>query len=183
MDEFVACVERVQGLIPPFEKVVVAFCFIAGIALIIRGVTIASRSTGNGQMSSLAYGDRSLAAIVVAHIAVGSLLIALPQTLFTAVASLYGDSEPVAATEILAYAPEMLAPASTEVAQKIIVAVLTVVQFIGFVGVVRGLFLLNQAPQQPGSGLVGRGVTHLVGGALAANIVVFAQMLENLIIG
>ncbi len=182
MEEFLAFVGRVQALVPPFESLVLAFCFISGIVLIIRGIMIAARSDA-GQMASLAYGDRSIAAIVLGHLVVGFLLIALPQTVMTSLATLFGDGEQVSPTMIFAYAPELLEPASTEAARKLIIALLYVVQFIGLVGLVRGLFLLNQAPQHPGSGLVGRGVTHLVGGALAMNIVVFVGMIESLVIG
>ena len=178
MDEFVAFLSRVEALIPPFGNLVVAFAFIAGIVLIMRGILLAGRA-GEG-LSSL---GRTGGWTILGHFTVGALLIALPGTIESSVATLFGSNEIKEPSMIFAYAPEMLEPASNEAARKSIVSLLTVVQFIGLVGLVRGLFLLNQAPSHPGQGLVGRGTTHLVGGAFAMNIVMFVSLVEHVVIG
>ena len=178
MDEFVAFLSRVEALIPPFGNLVVAFCFIAGIVLTIRGILLAGRA-GEG-LGALGRGGGWM---VLGHFVVGALLIALPSTIESSVATLFGSNEIKEPSMIFAYAPQMLEPVSTEAARKIIVSLLYVIQFIGLVGLVRGLFLLNQAPSHPGQGLVGRGTTHLVGGAFAMNIVVFVSMVEKVVIG
>ena len=178
MDEFVAFLSRVEALVPPFGNLVVAFCFVAGIVFVIRGVLLAGRA-GEG-FDSLGRGGMWK---VVGHFVIGALLIAVPGTIETSVATLFKSPEIQEPSMIFAYAPEMLEPASTQAARRIIVSLLYVVQFIGLVGLVRGLFLLNQATSHPGQGLVGRGATHLVGGALAMNIVVFVGMLETVVIG
>ena len=178
MDAFVAFLSRVEALIPPFGNVVIAFCFIAGIVLIMRAILLAGRAgEGPGALG------RSGLWTILGHFAIGALLIALPSTIESSVATLFGSNEIEEPSMIFAYAPQMLAPASTDAARKIIVSLLTVVQFIGLIGLVRGLFLLNQAPSHPGQGLIGRGTTHLVGGAFAMNIVVFVSMIEKVVIG
>lgn len=176
MEQFVAFVERVSALVPPFQLLVVAFSYVAGIALIVRGILMAGRA---GDMPGMG----GVGTSVVFHFLVGALFLALPSAITAFVATFYGDGDVKAPSEIFAYAPRMLEPASNEAARRIIEALVRIVQFIGLLGLVRGLFLLNQAPAHPGQGLVGRGATHIVGGALAVNMVVFVGMIEKLVIG
>ncbi|TIO03043.1 MAG: hypothetical protein E5X96_16350, partial [Mesorhizobium sp.] len=91
--------------------------------------------------------------------------------------SFFQVDETVAASEIFAYAPEMLAPLDHEQARSVIIALLRVVQFIGLLGFIRGLFLLNKSVKWPAPGLIGFGVTHVIGGVFAMNIVMFLGMI------
>lgn len=60
-------------------------------------------------------------------------------------------------------------------------AVFLIVRFIGLVSFVRGWVLLAQSASQSGSqpGSFGKGVTHIIGGALALNIVLFVKVMSN----
>ncbi|NKW11477.1 hypothetical protein HGG76_28440 [Ochrobactrum tritici] len=77
----------------------------------------------------------------------------------------------------------MLAPLDHEQARSVIIALLRVVQFLGLLGFIRGLMLLNQSVKWPAPGLVGFGVAHLIGGTFAMNIVMFVGYIEELVLG
>ena len=86
-------------------------------------------------------------------------------------------------SEIFAYAPEMTTLFSDPLSRKILTTLIFIIQFIGVVAIFRSFNLFMKAPHHPGAGLYGRAATHLFGGALAWNIVVFMQPLEQLFLG
>jgi hypothetical protein len=78
----------------------------------------------------------------------------------------------------------MLQPLDHEQARTIVIALLRIVQLIGLIGFIRGLTLMNKSAYRgPYSGLFGQGLTHVIGGVLAMNIVQFVGMIEDLVIG
>lgn len=180
MGAFVAFIERVSALVPPFQALAVAFCFIAGAVFLVRGILIAAQF--GDVPSRYASGGHGRNA-VIAHWVIGSMLLALPSVVGATLETLFLTSTAAQPTEIFAYAPEAMQTMTNENARTIVIALLRIVQFIGLIGLIRGLFLLNAAPVHPGSGLVARGATHLVGGTLAVNIVVFVGMIESLVVG
>lgn len=168
-----ALVTRLADLVPPAQSLVVASCFILGLILAfsaIRGFVNASENRGSFYPP--------LTAFVVAV-----LLVSLSQTISAFLMSLFQVDQTVASSEIFAYAPELLAPVNNEQAKQIIIALLRVVQFIGLLGFIRGLFMLNKSVSAPKQGLAAFGTTHLIAGILAMNIVMFVGMIEKLILG
>ncbi|MEC5291939.1 hypothetical protein VSX64_18065 [Aurantimonas sp. C2-6-R+9] len=179
MQGFADFIQRAVGILPSFISLVVAFCLIAGITLIVRGVMIAG-SYGDVETR---YAGTGVKTSIYVHLIVGALLISLPTSISSFLQTFFAQPTAPAASEIFAYAPDMLEPVSHDQAREIVIALLRCVQFFGLLGFVRGLFLLNQAPVRPGNGLVGKGATHLVGGVLAMNIVMFVGMIEDLVVG
>ncbi|MBB4000104.1 hypothetical protein [Aureimonas pseudogalii] len=180
MQGFAAFIQRVSDLVPPLQALAVAFCFIAGTIFLIRGILVAAQH--GDTPSRYASGAHSKNA-VIAHLVIGAFLLALPSVVGASLETLFMTSTAAQPTEIFAYAPEAMQTMTNENARTIVIALLRIVQIIGLIGLIRGLFLLNAAPVHPGSGLVGKGITHVIGGTLAINIVVFVGMIESLVVG
>ncbi len=180
MQGFADFIQRVSDIVPPLQALLVAFCFIAGTVLLIRGVLIAAQH--GDTPSRFVSGSHSKGA-VIAHWVIGAFLLGLPAVVGASLETLFMTSTAAQPTEIFAYAPEAMQSMTNDNARSIVVALLRIVQIIGLIGMIRGLFLLNAAPVHPGSGLVGKGATHLIGGTLAINIVVFVGMIESLVVG
>lgn len=182
MDELTAFFTRLTDILPPAQAFVAALCFVLGIILVIVGsrmmlVTAEERSHAHhrrhGYYQALTY------------IVFGLLIISLDLTLSAWIASLYGASNTTAsaATEIMAYAPEMLSPVSGAPGEAILIALVRVAQFIGLLAVVRGLFLCVKSADMPAQGLMGKGFIHMISGIMAVDLPRTVGLFENLFFG
>ena len=182
MDELTAFFTRVTDILPQAQAFVAALCFVLGIILVIIGsrmmlVTAEERSHAHhrrhGYYQALTY------------IVFGLLIISLDLTLSAWIASLYGASNTTAsaATEIMAYAPEMLSPVSGAPGEAILIALVRVAQFIGLLAVVRGLFLCVKSADMPAQGLMGKGFIHMIAGIMAVDLPRTVGLFENLFFG
>jgi hypothetical protein len=178
-----ALVNRAVDLIPAAQALVVAICFILGMTLTViavRGFAITSERATSGQGRALQ--DPGLIGPMVTLL-VAVLMMSLSETISAFLVSFFQTPRAIASSEIFSYAPEMLKPLDHEQARTVVIGLLRFVQFIGLIGFVRGLFLLNKSVHHTHAGLVAAGTTHLIGGVLAMNIVQFLGMIEKLVIG
>jgi uncharacterized membrane protein HdeD (DUF308 family) len=182
MDELTAFFTRVTAILPPAQAFVAALCFVLGIVLVIIG----------GRMLLITAEERSHAHHrrhgywqAMTYIVFGLLIISLDMTLSAWIASLYGASNTTAsaASEIMAYAPEMLSPVSGAPGEAILVALVRVAQFIGLLAVVRGLFLCVKSADMPAQGLMGKGFIHMIAGIMAVDLPRTVGLFENLFFG
>ena len=182
MDELTAFFTRVTAILPPAQAFVAALCFVLGIVLVIIG----------GRMLLITAEERSHAHHrrhgywqAMTYIVFGLLIISLDMTLSAWIASLYGASNTTAsaASEIMAYAPEMLSPVSGAPGEAILVALVRVAQFIGLLAVVRGLFLCVKSADIPAQGLMGKGFIHMIAGIMAVDLPRTVGLFENLFFG
>ena len=182
MDELTAFFTRVTAILPPAQAFVAALCFVLGVVLVIIG----------GRMLLITAEERSHAHHrrhgywqAMTYIVFGLLIISLDMTLSAWIASLYGASNTTAsaASEIMAYAPEMLSPVSGAPGEAILVALVRVAQFIGLLAVVRGLFLCVKSADMPAQGLMGKGFIHMIAGVMAVDLPRTVGLFENLFFG
>lgn len=182
MDELTAFFTRVTAILPPAQAFVAALCFVLGIVLVIIG----------GRMLLITAEERSHAHHrrhgywqAMTYIVFGLLIISLDMTLSAWIASLYGASNTTAsaASEIMAYAPEMLSPVSGAPGEAILIALVRVAQFIGLLAVVRGLFLCVKSADMPAQGLMGKGFIHMIAGIMAVDLPRTVGLFENLFFG
>ncbi len=182
MDELTAFFTRLTAILPPAQAFVAALCFVLGIVLVIIG----------GRMLLITAEERSHAHHrrhgywqAMTYIVFGLLIISLDMTLSAWIASLYGASNTTAsaASEIMAYAPEMLSPVSGAPGEAILIALVRVAQFIGLLAVVRGLFLCVKSADMPAQGLMGKGFIHMIAGIMAVDLPRTVGLFENLFFG
>lgn len=182
MDALTAFFTRVTDILSPAQAFVAALCFVLGIILVIIGsrmmlVTAEERSHAHhrrhGYYQALTY------------IVFGLLIISLDLTLSAWIASLYGagNTTASAASEIMAYAPEMLSPVAGAPGEAILIALVRVAQFIGLLAVVRGLFLCVKSADMPAQGLMGKGFIHMIAGIMAVDLPRTVGLFENLFFG
>lgn len=92
----------------------------------------------------------------------GSALIYLPNVFSTAMLTFFGSSNPIAYQ-------------STGSNWDLLVSsIVYIIQFVGVIAMIKALMIFRQASSGGSAGqqgLVGRGITHFVGGALAINII------------
>lgn len=141
---------------PPLMYMVSAMAYLFGFAIILK-VLWALKQYGMGVSMTHQNDLRPL----MVQLVVGVLLIFLPSTLKSVLATVYGTDA------ITGYAH--LPDTSWQVVSD---SLILFVQFIGLVAVVRGLLHLHRASGGQGQqNLFGKGIIHLLGGALSLNIV------------
>ena len=166
-------IARLQQYVSQFELLVFGISLICGIVFLMIGLR---RATLRAEMGP---GQGSWAGSI-SWLLAGVVLIALPQ--FLAVLSQTVFASPVQhdVTNITALAPELVSFFQRDLSLQTIEGILRVVQLIGLIAVVRGIFILNSAFQPGSNAGMGAGITHLVGGIAAFNIVLFMEVLNGL---
>ncbi len=177
MNGFADFMDRVVTAVGALETLLVSIAFVSGLIAIAVGVRKLASSAANG----VHIGNRERA-IGASAIVGGSLLLALPAFAAALGLSVFAETTPQP-SEIFAYAPDMLAVMDAEPAREVLIGCLVIVQIVGAIALYRALTLFMRAPYHPGGGLYGRAITHLVGGTLAWNIVLFTGSIETLVLG
>lgn len=116
---------------------------------------------------------------------IGVMFVALPALIRALSLSLFGGT-PTDGQSIFQYADSTLGAVDSGEARTIIIGIVYIVQFVGLVAVMRGLYMLNLSAQGASSGgprTFGPGFTFLIAGAAALNFPIFVGMMESLIVG
>ncbi len=164
---------RLQIYVSQFELLVVGISLISGIIFMFIGLRRASlrAEMGPGQGSW---------ASPISWLLSGIVLVALPRFLSVLSQSVFADPLQRDVGDILALAPDMVSFFQEDMSLQTIQGILRVVQLIGLIAVVRGIFILNSAIQPGSQAGIGAGITHLIGGILAYNVVLFMEVLNEL---
>ena len=166
---------RLQVFAVEFELLIFGLCTLFGIVFIVVGLRAATLRSELGPARGGWAGP-------ISWVLCGVVFLGMPRFLGVLSQSVFSRSDQVGAHQILAYAPDMVDVFAREHSLATIEGIIQVVQVIGLIGVVRGIFLLNNALQPAGQGGLGAGITHLIGGILAYNIVVFMGVLNDLFV-
>ena len=113
-----------------------------------------------------------------AQFTIGACLLALPYTVAILVGSFFGYQEPRDASSIFSYDGSVLDP--LENSRLTIETIVLIVQFVGFIAIVRGLLLFNAALSPGGGNSLGAGFTFIISGALAVNFPGFFGVMSEL---
>lgn len=177
MVDLLQIIENVVRLLAPFSTFVYALCFVIGVLMVLSGLQAASRRAEVGLQGG-SYGKPLSRAIT------GVMLISLPALLLTLSETFFGTGIQ-SADSIFAYAPSTLGLFDAGgPARAMISGIIMIIQFIGLIAVIRGLYLLNLSAQGDGGPKTfGPGVTFLISGAMAVNFPLFFGMVERLITG
>ncbi len=160
------------GIIQAFESLLRGVFYLVGLLLVIQSIRNAARRSELGSQFG------SWLSPLVGFV-VGIMLIALPSTISLLSETFFGIRRELNPRSIFEYDKQLISPLNTGNTQEFIELVVLVIQFLGFIAIVRSFLLFNQISSQ-GSRVVGSGITFLVAGTLAVNFPLFWGMLVDL---
>lgn len=168
LEEAMGCLMAdVQG---PIHVVFNFFCFIAGMILVMIGISRLIKSTQEGPRGPGGIGT-------VTTFAIAGILMSANVILRAASASLFGSWD-TSTQANLTYAGGMTA-AETAATYHVINAVLRFMFIIGILSFARGLFIIRNVAEGQQQASIMVAMTHIIGGALAVNLGPILNALQN----
>lgn len=149
----------VADIVNPALYAIEIFCFVAGVIMVLFAIQRMVKSAQDGPRGPLGAGT-------IAMFVIAGLLISFPQLMEALNISITGNSSALTKVSF------MSTSASTELdesAKNVISGVLAFMAVVGFLSVVRGLFLLKTLTEG-GQATLMQVVVHLVAGALCVNL-------------
>ena len=175
MQDLETALINLAGYIDLFWILLLVICSVAGATFIVLALSrAAQRANSDPQRSSYA---RPLANALT-----GIVLLAFPILIGVLNTTLWGSAETESAERIFEYAPTLLADTGGR-ARQVIVAIVTLIQFLGAIALIRGILFLNEHYQgsTTAESRFGRGLTFGIAGAIAINFPKFMGLLDNLV--
>lgn len=176
MANLLEILENLVSYIPNFYFLFYVVSFMLGCVFAIKGLMLAGKRSEMGKQSG-SWGAP------MAMFATGALFVAIPGLMTTLRITFWEGSAAASPSSIFAHADTVTSGfAGTPEAQALIVAITTVIQFIGIIGVARGLHLMNMSAQGgQGPKTFGPGMTFIIAGAMAANFPLFMGTVQDLV--
>jgi len=177
MVDLLRIIENVVNLLAPFSVLLYGLCFVIGVIMVLSGLRSAARRSETGPNAG-SYGKPFY------HLLTGILFISLPALLVSLTQSIFGMGTP-SADSIFSYAPATVGILDAgSPARDMLTGIVTIIQFIGIIAVIRGLLLLNRSAQgDSGPKTFGPGVTFIISGVMAINFPLFVGAVERLVTG
>lgn len=155
---FVDALDNLIQTFPAIYKLLTAFSFVAGMAFVLKGVFMLKTY---GESRTMMSSNASLKGPLIS-IGIGTLLIFFSATFDTLIATIWGSAG------VMSYAD----PGSTNQLARITYVMVEIIRLLGLIAFIRGWMILSGlSSQSHPPGLVGKGLTHIIGGVLALNIV------------
>lgn len=149
--------ESIQALVYSLSYVIGLFFFMKGL--------MGFRSLANQTLASAQRGEVMGPAV---HIFIGCLLVYVPSTETTSLATVFGTSSISSASQLIGYQSISAVQQWQDIADVIV----KYTKLVGLIAFIRGWIILSKmgsSNAQPGS--VGKGLIHVIGGVLLINIV------------
>ena len=184
--DLTTALKNVRQLVIPLTQLMLAFSFVAGIALIWRAIGMMKKF---GQMNTMQSQPGEIAGPMV-YLVVGAVLIWIPTTADIMTQSIFGNSDQDlfsgttfdytnlgSGSELLTYISGSTLQAQwSSIADTLVLYI----QFIGLIAFIRGWIIVSKSGQpgvQPGS--ITKGIVHIIGGVIAINFVQFIYLLKE----
>ena len=164
--KLVALITDIWG---PMQYILVGFGWIAGIILIMIGISRLLKTEQEGARGPMGIGT-------IMTFLVAGVLLSLNTILGAAVGSLFGGGAQNFAE--LAYDTGMSGAASGQ-ANAVIGAILAFVALLGWISFIRGFFIMRGVSEGNSQASMMAGVTHILGGAVAVNLGGFINAVQN----
>jgi len=153
--------------LPSLFTLVKAFCVILGLCMLIHSI-LRLKNLNNRQNQSE---FRPILVEILAAIA----LINLNLFIATGSESFFGEGLKEVAS--LSNHVQTNGNWAAARAQNIVFAILSFIQFVGYISVARGITELNNTSKGKANSSLGKGLTHIIGGILACNILMTVEMI------
>lgn len=162
----------VANIYDPMFLLLSIIAFTIGIFLIVKGMLKAAK-TGTDPRVSAPH-------VIAAYLIVGGILASTAPMLDTMLQSLFASSaiDPVKNFD-LKWAAAAAGTGSMDAANNAARAVLGFVQIIGGIAFIRGFLVMKNAVEGSGQATVAAGLTHIIGGTMAINIVAMLKVIDK----
>ncbi|MBU6234584.1 MAG: hypothetical protein KGQ41_01955 [Alphaproteobacteria bacterium] len=161
----------ISDIANPAYMAIEAFCYIAGVMLILFALQRMVTTAQQGARGPLGFGT-------ITTFIVAGLLLSFPQLLATLDLSIFGTSNAMTKVEFVSLA-KAADPTQIQNAKNVFSAILAFMAIIGFLSVVRGLFILKAFADGTGQASMMAVVTHIVAGAIAINLGGFINAVQK----
>lgn len=155
--------------LPPLFTLIKFFCILLGAGLIVHSVMRLRRV--NNRQNQAEIGP------VIFQMFAGVILINLNLFIATGAETLFGGENHKLSP--LAYSVTTGGDWVSMRSKNIALAILSFIQFVGYISVARGITELNNHAHSKPNASLGKGLTHVVGGILATNITLTTSMLAS----
>lgn len=161
-------VALVRDVWEPMQFLLLGFCYLAGIILIIIGVSRLLKSEQDGPKGPMGFGT-------IMMFLTGGVLLSINPILGAAVNSIFQTGAQNSAA--LTYT-DGLGDGGAH-ANAVIGAIMAFVAIIGFISFIRGFFIMKDVANGNGQASVMAGLTHIIGGSLAVNLGGFIKAVQS----
>jgi hypothetical protein len=144
----------------PMHVLLAGFCYLAGAALIMIGISRLLKTAQEGPRGPAGIGTVMTFLVGGALLSVDSMMGAFTGSLFS--------TDNVATYATLSYAQGL--GASANHVHSVLSAVLAFMMIVGWISFIRGFFIIRDVAEGNGQASLMAGMTHLFGGALAVNL-------------
>ncbi len=154
----------------PMHSIIFGFCYLAGIILIIIGISRLLKSEQDGPRGPAGIGT------IMTFLVAGALL-SVDRMLGASMASMF-KTNISSSNGVLKYQTGM---DSTELAHAhtVIAAIIGFVAILGWISFVRGLFIIRGVSEGSSQASMMAAITHILGGAIAVNLGGFIMAVQN----
>jgi hypothetical protein len=154
----------------PVEAMLTAFCYLAGTALLLVGISRLTKRMEEGPRGPAGMGT------VMTFVAAGALF-SFADSVGTFSSSLFGNAE--VQTQAAISTTIIKDATDRQRIQVVIEAVMLFVMIVGYIAFIRGWFVLKAFADGQQGATVAQGLTFLLGGALAINLGELVNALQN----
>lgn len=183
MGDLLSTIQNIANLVKwgdgagPFWILFTIICWFTGALLLISAIKKAGKRSEMGQSAGPWSGP-------VWTFVIATMFLAMPMFISVMSFSLFGVT-PESPEMIFEHSPGVLGAIETDGGRAIITAIVTIVQFVGLIGVMRGLYMLNHSAQggQGGPSTFGPGMTFVIAGIVALNFPIVVGMMSSLVTG
>lgn len=152
-------VDLMQDIWEPMQFLIVGFCYLAGIILIMIGISRLLKTEQEGPKGPTGIGT-------IFMFLTGGVLLSINSILGSAVNSVFQSGAENNAA--LTYTEGLEGVAGN--ANAVIGAVMAFVAIIGWISFIRGFFIMKDVAHGNGQASAMAGITHIIGGAIAVNL-------------
>lgn len=162
-------VKLMEDVWEPMHLVIIAFCYLAGIFLIMFGISRLLKSEQDGPNGPAGIGT-------IMTFLVGGALLSVDRMLGATLGSMF-DKTTSSSNGVLVYTKGL--EEGLPHAHAVIASIIMFVAILGIISFVRGLFILRGVTSGNSQASMMAAVTHILGGAVAVNLGGFIMAVQN----
>lgn len=151
----------------PSQSLILGFCYLAGIALLVIGISRLLKSEQDGPRGPMGIGTIATFLIAGALLSIDTLMASSNFSLF--------DNIFVNSYATLTYG----GGATTAHAEAVIGAILAFVAILGMISFVRGIYMMRQIAEGNSQASMMASLTHILGGSMAINLGAVIEAVQN----